>query len=128
MFRLFQRAAGNSVRVDVNKVRDSVNPYLVSGENIYMAFKAVRDTIIFTQYRIIIIDVRGVGIQRGVKSIPYHSIQRFEIRTGAAVDINTELMIWVGYATDPTYVIVFANGDENLLKVQKIIATGLLLK
>lgn len=128
MFRLFQRAAGNSVRVDVNKVRDSVNPYLVSGENIYMAFKAVRDMIIFTQYRIIIIDVRGVGIQRGVKSIPYHSIQRFEIRTGAAVDINTELMIWVGYATDPTYVIVFANGDENLLKVQKIIATGLLLK
>ena len=127
MFNFVQRAAGHAVLVDPKQVEGEVKNYLVPGEKIYLTFKELRDLIVFTQYRIIMVDVRGVGIQRGIKTIPYQSIQRFEIRTGAAVDINTELMIWVTYATDPTYVILFANGDKNLLKVQKIISAGIFL-
>lgn len=127
MFNLLQRAVGHATRVDNEKVRDHVSRYMIPGERIYMSFQVLRDMIIFTQHRIIIVDIKGVGIQKGIKTIPYKSITRFEIRTGGAVDINTELMIWIGYGSDPTYVIMFAHGDDNLYKVQKIIASALLL-
>lgn len=127
MFKMFHRTVGHATRMKPSEVEKQVNHYLIKNEKIYMAFKMLRDIVVFTQHRILIVDVMGVGVKKGIKSIPYKSISRFEIHTSGAVDINTELMIWIGFPKEPQYTIVFASGDENLLKVQELLASAVLL-
>jgi len=71
-------------------------PILQRREHVEIAFKGIRDMVVFTTKRLIIIDPRGVtGKKVEYTSIPYKSMLGFAIETaGAVVDMDTEIMIW----------------------------------
>ena len=50
--------------INVNEVRGEVNGLLIAGEEIIAAFKTVRDQLVFTNERIISIDVQGLTGKR----------------------------------------------------------------
>ena len=61
---------------DLSKIKDLVRGMLIPGEEILMAFVVVRDQLIFTNKRIIAVNVRGVtGMKKLFLSMPYQHIQ-----------------------------------------------------
>jgi hypothetical protein len=71
-------------------------PILQGREHVEIAFKGIRDMIVFTTKRLLIIDPRGItGKKVEYTSVPYKSILAFAIETaGAVADMDTEIMIW----------------------------------
>ena len=55
---------------------------LINGEEVLYAFQTVRDQLVFTNKRIIAIDVQGLtGKRKSFSTMPYSKIQYFSIQT-----------------------------------------------
>ena len=77
-------------------VRADVNGLLIGGEVIVSAFQAVRDQLVFTNKRIIAIDVQGVtGKRKSFTTLPYSKVQFFTIQTPGFMELfsDTELLL-----------------------------------
>lgn len=74
---------------------DQIEPMFVTGENILYTFQSMRDGVVFTNKRIIAINVQGVtGKKRDYSSLPYSKAQAFSIETAGVFDLDSELEIW----------------------------------
>ena len=72
-----------------------VAPLLVPGEQIVACFKAVRDFVVFTDKRLIAVNVQGMtGKKRDFTSLPYSKIQAFSVETAGHFDLDAELDLW----------------------------------
>lgn len=66
--------------ISIAEVRDEVNGLLIAGEEIACAFKTIRDQLIFTNKRIISVDVQGItGKRKSFCSMPFSKVQFFAI-------------------------------------------------
>lgn len=77
-------------------VRADVNGLLIGGETIVSAFQTVRDQLVFTNKRIIAIDVQGVtGKRKAFTTLPYSKVQFFTIQTPGFMELfsDTELLL-----------------------------------
>jgi hypothetical protein len=78
--------------VDADKVEGRVGPLLVDGERIVAAFKAIRDSVVFTNKRVIAINVQGImGKKVDFTSLPYSKVQAYSIETAGTFDFDSEL-------------------------------------
>ncbi|HRZ33033.1 MAG TPA: PH domain-containing protein, partial [Flavobacterium sp.] len=85
-------------------------------------FKLIRDTFIFTNKRLILIEKQGItGSKVEYKSILYKSISRFSVETAGTFDLEAELKIWVSSETHPSIVKQFNKGVD-VYDVQKVLA------
>ena len=66
---------GNASQKNVDKVERDLEDILVPGEQVTLAFSLIRDLIVFTEFRLILVDKQGVtGKKTSYKSLPYRSI------------------------------------------------------
>ena len=78
---------------DGNKV---VGELLIENEQVLASFSSIRDKVVFTNGRIISVNVQGLtGMKRDFTSIPYSKIQMYSVETAGTVDFDSELIIWV---------------------------------
>ena len=76
-------------------IAPQVAPILVPGELIVSCFKAVRDFVVFTNKRMIAVNVQGMtGKKRDFTSLPYSKVQAFSIETAGTFDLDAELDLW----------------------------------
>ena len=81
--------------VDNDSFAKMVNPLLTDGEQVISSFCTIRDGVVFTDKRIIAINVQGVtGNKRDFTSLPYSKIQAFSVETAGVFDIESELEVW----------------------------------
>ena len=72
-----------------------VFPILINGEEIIRCFQSIRDGVVFTNKRIIAINVQGLtGKKKDFTSLPYSKIQAFSVETAGAIDLDSELDLW----------------------------------
>lgn len=77
-----QDSVFNLKPISTDAVRNEVQGFLINGEEICYAFQTVRDQLIFTNKRIISIDVQGItGKKKSFSTMPYSKIQFFSIQT-----------------------------------------------
>ena len=77
-----QNSTFNLKPINKESVRGEVMGLLVNGEEIAYAFQTVRDQLIFTNKRIIAVDVQGItGKRKSFTTLPYSKIQYFSIQT-----------------------------------------------
>ena len=70
-------------------------PILVTGEEVVQTFKGMRDGVVFTNKRIIAINLQGlVGKKKDFTSLPYSKIQAFSVETAGVFDLDSELDLW----------------------------------
>ena len=70
----------------------AIMPLLVDGEQVIAQFAAIRDFVIFTNKRIITVNVQGLtGKKKDFTSLPYSKIQAFSIETAGTFDLDAEL-------------------------------------
>lgn len=73
-----------------------VTPILAKGEKILAVYKGARDGVVFTNLRMIALDVRGmIGSKYSAMSFPYESIKMFCIETAGFLDTDAMLSIWL---------------------------------
>jgi len=81
----------------LKKVKDDefgriITDFLIEGENVVGTYKSVRDGIVFTNKRIITINVQGItGKKQDYTSIPYSKISAFSLETAGIFDLDAEL-------------------------------------
>lgn len=74
---------------------DIISPLFVEGEQIIGTYQAIRDGVVFTNKRIIAINVQGVtGKKKDISSLPYSKIQAFSVETAGTIDLDSELELW----------------------------------
>lgn len=82
--------------IDAGDVRSEVKALLVPSELVICAFKTIRDQLVFTNKRIISVDVQGfTGTRKSFSSLPYARIQYFAIQTPGLLEAvpDSELML-----------------------------------
>lgn len=93
---------GNATEVDVEELRKEFGEILVDGEEIEAAFRIFRDKWVFTNKRLIMLNVQGVtGSKKEYRSIPYHSIDQFSVETGGTFDDDCEMKLWIKGTHEP---------------------------
>lgn len=81
--------------VDTRKVFPSYEMMLVAGEEILHAFESVRDSIVFTNKRVIALNVQGLtGKKKDYTSLPYSKVQAFSVETAGTFDLDCEIDLW----------------------------------
>ncbi len=86
----------NLKEIKLDSIRKDVAGLLIEGEEAVMAFHSVRDQLVFTNYRIIAIDIQGVtGTRKAFTSLPYARIQYFTVQTPGFGELfpDTELFV-----------------------------------
>ncbi|MFK5883716.1 MAG: PH domain-containing protein [Candidatus Izemoplasma sp.] len=69
---------------------------IVPGEEVLDSYKAIRDGIVFTTKRIIIINVQGItGKKVDYTSLPYQKINAYSIETSGVFDMDAELDLFI---------------------------------
>ena len=72
-----------------------ISPMFVEGETVLGMYQAMRDGIVFTNKRIIAINVQGVtGKKKDFSSLPYSKIQAYSVETAGVLDLDSELELW----------------------------------
>lgn len=81
--------------VNDNAFEKMVSPILVDNEEIVRSFQSIRDGVVFTNLRIITINIQGItGKKKDFTSLPYSKIQAFSVETAGAFDLDSELELW----------------------------------
>ncbi|MRH42482.1 PH domain-containing protein [Aquibacillus halophilus] len=116
---------GNASEVDVTNVEKDLEPVLTDQEQVQKAYKLIRDLIVFTDKRLLLIDKQGMtGKKVEYHSIPYHSVTHFSIETAGSFDLDAELKIWISGTSEP-YSKEFRK-DDNIYKVYKALSNYVL--
>ena len=119
---LFSALMGNAGTVDAKSLIKDYGKLLITNEEIELGFKLIRDTFIFTNKRLIIVDVQGLtGSKTEYVSISYKSISKFSVETAGTFDLDAELRIWIGSETLPSVRKKF-NKSVNVFDVQNVLA------
>ncbi|MBF0698585.1 PH domain-containing protein [Streptococcus danieliae] len=125
---IFSGLMGNASEKDSRKVKEELDNILLAEEEVEMAYTLVRDLIVFTDYRLILVDKQGMtGKKVSYKSIPYGSISRFTVETSGHFDLDAELKIWISSAAEPAEVLQFKS-DTSVVAIQKALAAAVLIK
>ena len=70
-------------------------PLLIQGEEIVSTYQGTRDGIVFTNKRIIAINIQGVtGKKKDITSMPYNKIQAYSVATSGVFDLDAELELY----------------------------------
>jgi hypothetical protein len=119
---IFSSLLGNAGAVSQEDLLKKYGQLLTDSEEIELGFKLIRDTFIFTNKRLILVDVQGLtGSKTEYKTITYRSITRFSIETAGTFDLEAELKIWISSEVQPSIVKQF-NKSVNVYDVQKVLA------
>ncbi|MFN7043589.1 PH domain-containing protein [Flavobacterium cheniae] len=119
---LFSALLGNAGTVNQETLVKDYGKLLITGEEIELGFKLIRDTFIFTNKRLILVEKQGItGSKIEYKSITYKSISRFSVETAGTFDLEAELKIWVSSEANPSIVKQF-NKSVNVYDVQNVLA------
>ena len=119
---LFSALLGNAGAVGQDVLLKDYGKLLIETEQIELGFKLIRDTFIFTNKRLILVEKQGItGSKTEYKSIAYKSISRFSIETAGTFDLEAELKIWVSSEINPSIVKQF-NKSVNVYDVQNVLA------
>ncbi len=89
----------NIIKLKPSSTKDgleTIGSLITPDEEIKFAFASMRDKLVFTNKRIVAVNVQGItGKKVDYTSIPYSKIQIFSIETSGAFDLDSELDVTV---------------------------------
>ncbi len=99
---LLDALLGHAGEKPVEKIEEEFAPLLAPGEVIQRAFSTIRDLIVFTDRRIMLVNKQGVTAKKTeYRSIPYRAITMFSLETAGHFDLEAELRIWLSGQAAP---------------------------
>ena len=116
---------GHASEISIEKLQTEYATILTSGEYLEKAFRVVRDMLVFTNKRLILVDKQGLtGSKADYVSIPYKSITRFSKESAGMLDLDAELKIWITGQVEP--IRKEFKKDDNINLVYQLLSTHIL--
>jgi len=95
---------------------------LIEGEEVVDAYKTVRDQLVFTNKRMISVDVKGItGKKQFLVSMPYKMIQYFSIQTPGFGEVISDSEMDLHFSNGHTGHFEF-KGRSKILEIGKMIS------
>ncbi len=108
--------------IDISAVRNEVAGLLIQNETPIMAFQTVRDQLVFTNKRVISIDVQGItGKRKSFTSMPYSKIQFFSVQTQGFAEIFPDSEMLLTFSDGTTARFEF-KGQVDIGKIGRMIS------
>ena len=115
-------SAFNVKPINADAVRSEVDGLLIAGEQIEFAFQTVRDQLVFTNKRIISIDVQGItGKRKSFATMPYSKIQYFSIQTPGFMELFPDSELFVMFTNGFTAKFEF-KGEVDIGKIGRMLS------
>jgi hypothetical protein len=116
---------GHSSKADVTKLQEEFAPILIDGEELVAAYRIVRDMVVFTNKRLILVDKQGVtGSKTDYQTIPYERIVRFSKESAGIMDLEAELKIWT--VGQPLPITKTFSRNQNVNEVYQLLSRAIL--
>ena len=111
-------------QVNPGPLMGDIQPLLINGEQVIGAYKAMRDYCVFTNKRVISVNVQGVtGKKKDFTSLPYSKVSAYSIETAGVLDMDSELEM---YFSGLGKVKFEFTGQSNIVQIGQIISTFIL--
>lgn len=108
-------------KVDIKSVDKDLHRLLINGEHIISAYKGIRDYCVFTDKRVIVVNVQGfTGKKKDFTSMPYSKISVFSVETSGTFDLDAELEM---YFSGLGKVKFEFTGASDIVEIGNIIST-----
>jgi len=112
----------NLTPIPANGVVEEVKGLMIDGEVVIAAFKTVRDQLVFTNKRIITIDVQGItGKRKSFSTLPYSKIQFFTVQTPGFMELFSDNELFIHFSNGFTAKFEF-RGKVNISEIGKSIS------
>ena len=103
---------------------EKVSELLLNDEQVVDSYKTMRDGVVFTNKRIIAVNVQGItGSKKDFTSLPYKNIVAYSIETSGTFDLDSELEIYFSALGKVKFEF---SGQSSMLEISKIISSYLL--
>lgn len=105
-------------------VPEDVNDLLLESEEVFAAYKTIRDVALFTNKRLIVRDSQGLsGKKVEIYSLPYSSIVMYSTENaGKFLDFNSEVELW----TKAGHIKINLNPDIDIRAIDKLLAKAII--
>lgn len=101
-----------------------VEQLLIPGEIIIGSYKGIRDSVTFTNKRVIAVNVQGMtGKKKDYTSLPYSKVQTFSVETSGVLDMDSELELWF---SSVGLVKFEFTGNSDIVRIGQAIGTFIL--
>ena len=108
-------------KVDDENFIKGLEPLLVDQENILGCYKDIRDHVVFTDKRIIAVNVKGLtGKKKVITVMPYSKITVFSVATAGLIDIDSELDLYFSGVGNVRFEF---RGASDIIEISRIIST-----
>lgn len=95
-----QNSVFNLKPINKDSVKAEVQGLLINGEEVIYAFQTIRDQLVFTNKRIISIDVQGLtGKRKSFSTMPYSKVQYFAIQTPGFAEIFPDSELYLAFSS-----------------------------
>ena len=117
-----QDSVFNLKPISNDEVRGEVDGLLIADEKVEFAFKTIRDQLVFTNKRIISIDVQGItGNRKSFATMPYSKIQYFSIQTPGFMELFPDSELFVMFTNGFTAKFEF-KGAVDIGKIGRMLS------
>lgn len=117
-----QDSVFNLKTISNDEVRGEVDGLLIADEKVEFAFKTIRDQLVFTNKRIISIDVQGItGKRKSFATMPYSKIQYFSIQTPGFMELFPDSELFVMFTNGFTAKFEF-KGAVDIGKIGRMLS------
>lgn len=117
-----QNSVFNLKPISNDEVRGEVDGLLIADEKVEFAFKTIRDQLVFTNKRIISIDVQGItGKRKSFATMPYSKIQYFSIQTPGFMELFPDSELFVMFTNGFTAQFEF-KGAVDIGKIGRMLS------
>ena len=114
-------------KVEAERINKNVAAILIAPEHVIGVYKTIRDEVIFTDHRIIAVDVQDItGKRQEITTIPYSKIQYFGIQTPGMVELIPDAELTL-YFADGHHLIFEFRGANDVLEIGREISEFMLL-
>ena len=117
-----QNSVFNLKPINKESVRNEVNGLLINGEEVIYAFQTIRDQLVFTNKRVIAIDVQGLtGKRKSFSTMPYSKVQYFAIQTPGFAEIFPDSELFLMFSSGFTAKFEF-KGQVDIGQIGRMIS------
>lgn len=107
--------------ISEDQINQGVYSLLIGGEKILSGYKTIQDQVVFTNKRIITIDVKGLtGKQQEFFSLPHSKIQYFTVQTVGFAELIPDAELAVFFSNGMKANFAF-KGQCNILEIGRVI-------
>lgn len=119
---IINKILGNASEVSNKDLQKKYDKLLMDNEEVELGFKLFRDVFMFTNKRLILIDIQGLtGSKVAYLTPTYKSISRYSLESTGTFDLDAELKIWISSEDNPSVSKRF-NKNVDVYAVQRYLS------